>query len=319
MSYTTEEYTVAKLKIRQAMPLDLKIKFSEQRIREWYRHHGGNVYVSFSGGKDSTVLLHLVRELFPDVPAVFVDTGLEYPEIREFVKTVDNVEWLKPEMPFNKVVERYGYPVVSKVQAMTIRKLTTQNLSEAYRNKLMYGDDRGSAGKLSEKWKFLLDAPFKISEQCCDVMKKKPVKAYGKRTGKAQFVGTMAADSRMREQVYVSKGCNSFDGNEPKSAPISFWVEDDIWEYINSKGIDYSKIYDMGEKRTGCMFCGFGCHMEKGSNRFQRMAESHPKQYRYCMENLGMADVLDFIGLPYKPGDRIQKSLFKEFDDEILY
>ena len=70
--------------------------------------------MSFSGGKDSTVLLDLVRRICPDVPAVFVDTGLEYPELREFVKTIPNVIWLKPEMNFRIVIEIYGYPSISK-------------------------------------------------------------------------------------------------------------------------------------------------------------------------------------------------------------
>lgn len=79
------------LKIRQAMPLKDKIAFTQRRINEWVKFFGSDgCYVSFSGGKDSTVLLHLVRELYPDVEAVFVDTGLEYPEIRKFVKTFDN-------------------------------------------------------------------------------------------------------------------------------------------------------------------------------------------------------------------------------------
>ena len=78
------------------------------------------IYVSFSGGKDSTVLLDLVRRAIKDVPAVFIDTGLEYPEIRQFVKTIDNVIILKPEMNFRKVIETYGYPLVSKEVAQKI-------------------------------------------------------------------------------------------------------------------------------------------------------------------------------------------------------
>ena len=87
----------------QSLPLESKVLMTERRIAEWIERFGEDgVYVSFSGGKDSTVLLHMVRRLYPNVPAVFVDTGLEYPEIREFVKTIDNVVWLRPKMNFKK-------------------------------------------------------------------------------------------------------------------------------------------------------------------------------------------------------------------------
>ena len=108
-------HTIDDLRQRQALPLEIKVRMTQQRIREWINEFGvEGVYVSFSGGKDSTVLLHLVRELYPNVPAVFVDTGLEYPEIRDFVKKFDNVTWLKPKMNFKQVINKYGYPFISK-------------------------------------------------------------------------------------------------------------------------------------------------------------------------------------------------------------
>ena len=71
------------LRYFQAMPLDIKISLTQARIREWVREYGTDgVYISFSGGKDSTVLLHIVREMYPEIEAVFVNTGLEYPEIQ---------------------------------------------------------------------------------------------------------------------------------------------------------------------------------------------------------------------------------------------
>lgn len=109
MKYTNED-----LRIMQSWSLERKIQVTQTRIMEWYIKNQGKVYVSFSGGKDSTVLLDLVRRIYPDVPAVFIDTGLEYPELREFVKTIDNVIWLKPSMNFRKVIETFGYPIVSK-------------------------------------------------------------------------------------------------------------------------------------------------------------------------------------------------------------
>lgn len=105
----------------QGLPLKLKIRMTKERIRQWINTYGEDgVYVSFSGGKDSTVLLDLVRQDYPRVKAVFVDTGLEYPEIRQFVKTFDNVEWLKPKMTFKQVIQKYGYPFPSKEVAQTL-------------------------------------------------------------------------------------------------------------------------------------------------------------------------------------------------------
>ena len=99
----------------QSLPLELKVMRTQQRIREWVQYYGvDGVYVSFSGGKDSTVLLDMVRKLYPTVKAVFINTGLEYPENQQFVKDFDNVEILRPAMRFDEVIKTYGYPLISK-------------------------------------------------------------------------------------------------------------------------------------------------------------------------------------------------------------
>ena len=107
---------IKELQYLQAMPLNIKVRMTKQRIREFVDFAGGpdGVYIAFSGGKDSTVLLTLAREMYPDIKACFSDTGLEFPEIREFVRTWDNVDWIKPKMTFKQVIEKYGYPMISK-------------------------------------------------------------------------------------------------------------------------------------------------------------------------------------------------------------
>lgn len=109
-----------RLKELQALPLHRKVGISIARITEWYQHWKGKVYVAFSGGKDSTVLLYLVRHLFPDVPAVFSNTGLEFPELQKFVKTVPNLKILYPKIRFPDVISKYGYPLISKETAEAI-------------------------------------------------------------------------------------------------------------------------------------------------------------------------------------------------------
>ena len=288
---------------KQSLPLDCKIQLSELRIRQWYSHWQGQVYVSFSGGKDSTVLLHLVRSIFPDVPAVFVDTGLEFPEIREFVKTIDNVVWMKPKKTFRCVLEEEGFPVISKRVARYVWDLRRpEENNPNTRNLRLTGLNRKGefcpTMMLSEKWRYLVDAPFLISAKCCDIMKKEPFHRYIKETGRKSFNGTMASDSSDRKKSYQRTGCNAFDGPDPQSKPLSVWLEQDVWDYLKTKSIPYAKVYDMGYTRTGCVFCAFGVHMEKEPNRFQRMKQTHPKLWSYCMDKLGMREVLEHIGVP---------------------
>lgn len=282
------------LDMLKALPLELKIEKSKVRIREWYYKNNGQVYVSFSGGKDSTVLLHLVRSEFPDVVAVFSDTGLEYPEIKEFIKTIPNVEWLKPKMSFLQVIEKYGYPVISKeVSEMIYQVHQYKESNPKLIEKRMNGIGKNKVGKIPEIWKPLLNADFKISNKCCNVLKKAPFAKFERERELKPIVGTMTEESRQRKQSWLKHGCNAFDSKRPISLPISFWSEEDIWEYIKLNNIEYSKIYDMGYKRTGCVYCLYGCQKEKeGEGRFERMKITHPQLYKYVIENMKIGDIL---------------------------
>jgi len=286
------------LKQRQAQPLEVKERLTENRIRAWYEQNDGKVYVSFSGGKDSTVLLHLIRKFYPDVPAVFVDTGLEYPEVKSFVRSVDNVTWLKPKMPFYEVIKKYGYPVISKEVSQKIYQYRTAKSEKTKHTRWHGANNKYKSGKIPEKWKPLtVSNLFKIGDQCCDIMKKRPIHKYERETGLHSFIGVMAKDSALRKQSCLRYGCNMENGKA--SRPMMFWLEADVWGYVKKYNLKYSKIYDMGELNTGCMFCMLGVHLEKGMNRFQRMKLSHPKQYNFCIDSLGCGKVLDAIGVNY--------------------
>lgn len=285
------------------MPYEEKVQRSKELILEWYLQYKARVYVSFSGGKDSTVLLHLARSIkgCGDIVGVFSDTGLEYPEIRGFVKKQDNIIWIKPKLTFKQVLEKYGWPVISKENSQNIYEIRNTK-SECLKAKRM----GNGSGHLPKKWYPMLGASFKISNKCCHVMKKNPIKSFERKAKLYPMVGIMATESSLRYQKYFTGNCNAFSAKHPVSHPIMFWNEQDILRYIVENGLEIASVYGSieqtpdgryyttGADRTGCMFCMYGVHLEGHPNRFERMKETHPKQYEYIMEKLGGRPVLDY-------------------------
>lgn len=104
-----------RLKELQALPLNRKIMITQARIIEFVEKMGGveNVVISYSGGKDSTVLLHIARQIYPDIKCVYSDTGLEYPEVRAMARKA-GADFVRPKLRFDQVITQYGYPLVSK-------------------------------------------------------------------------------------------------------------------------------------------------------------------------------------------------------------
>lgn len=172
------------------------------------------------------------------------------------------------------------------------------------------GEFAGGKPSIFNKKKWLplcRDTQFKISHMCCSVMKKAPIKSYQKKSHLYPFIGTLAEESRLREQAWIKHGCNAFDATYKTSQPMSFWKEQDVLKYlyvegweiasvygnivgVDSEGFEYEPIPGVdfelkctGCSRTGCIFCGFGCHLDRGESRFQRLAKTHPRQYEYCL------------------------------------
>ena len=303
------------LQYYQSLPLEDKIALTKTRIEEFYNKLDGDIYISFSGGKDSTVLLTLARQLYPEIKAVYLDTGLEFPEVKKFIKGFDNVEIIRPSMSFKEVLNTYGWVFPSKDTAMAV--YYARQGSKWAIDRFNGVDKDGNETKFRQrykKWKFLVDAPFKISHKCCIIMKEMPLKKYERRTGLHPLVGIMAEESQRRQASWIKTGCNIFDSDRPISKPMSFWTEQDVLEYIKENNIEIPSVYGQiiekenklittGEQRTGCIFCPIGCHLHE-VNKFKRLKETHPKIYNYVMNKLNLKDFLNFCG------EKIGKELY---------
>lgn len=220
---------------------------------------------------------------------------------------------------FRQVIKEYGYPLISKGVSRAISDV--RNIGNSCYAASCFGIS-GSCSKSQtglfnySKYKYLIESPFKISNKCCDIMKKKPAHQFEKQSGLKSIVATMTCESVLRKNAWLKNGCNAFNAKRQTSQPMSFWTEQDVLKYIKENNLplasvygeikqdDKGNYYTTGVNRTGCVFCCYGCHREKEPNRFQQLKETHPKLYEYCMRDwedggLGLKDVLNYINVKY--------------------
>lgn len=276
--------TQKELRDRQNWKLSQKVQHSMDVISTFVERMGGvdKVYVSFSGGKDSTVLLDIARRLYPDILAVFCMTGNEYPDICRFVRekknSGENIQIIRPKITPREVWEKYGFPLVSKEISRYVHDVRTNPNSKESQLRLSKDTRFG----ISNKWRYLITEPYNIHNVCCAKLKKEPMKQFFKESGLHPIIGVMASESRLRESDYIKNGnCNYFD-KSPKSHPLSIWLEQDILDYIAKFNLPIADIYQKGAKRTGCMGCGFGAQF-RDDTRFRTLLKHYPKFYDMVM------------------------------------
>ena len=320
---------------RTKLPYEAKVELAERRIKQFHEilaEMDRTMYVSNSEGKDSRVISFMTEKLFPGTPNVFCNTGMEFPEMVKMAKE-DGCIIIRPEKKVNgknipisyyDIIQEYGYPIPYKECALRIEKINRGNLSERYRNKLMFGDERGKNYKIPECWKILLKengCPFKVSSQCCVKMKEQPFKKFERENKCSPILGITQDEGMTRKRQYQHKGCIVTDSKgRIQCRPLGAWNEQDVLRYIAENNIKLSPLYGevvqdltgryytTGLSRTGCIFCGFGAYNDEYPSRFQQLEKSHPQLYDYCMREpvidnngkvikrgLGMAKVFDYI------------------------
>jgi 3'-phosphoadenosine 5'-phosphosulfate sulfotransferase (PAPS reductase)/FAD synthetase len=274
--------------------LDYKICLAQNIIIEEYMRTNGNLFLSWSGGKDSTVLMHIAKNLFPDIKIVFSDTTNEMSEIKKYIKQFSNVIIVKPRISFKKVIKLHGFPLVSKEISQKANELKHSN---GKRTKLLryYGDKKGNS-VLPKKWRFLAEQKFDVTNKCCYILKKEPLERWAKANGNPKpLIALMSDESRLRQQLALY-------GNENGKKVYPFlrtgWTEKDIWAYAKKYNIRFAECYYdsvvngvliKALDRSGCEYCNFGVHLDK-NDKFERSRALAPKRYENMMkiENNGV-------------------------------
>jgi len=332
------------LQEKQKWSLERKIFHFLEVLELYYSNLEGKVYIAFSGGKDSTVLVFLADVFckthgLPPIPLVFNNTTNEHKQILEFVKSFgDRVTWLRPKITFAQSLEKNGFPLVSKEQAQRISEAKNTK-SDYLRNLRLDGVERTSkssdkkyvSGKISEKWKYLVYEDIEVTSKCCDILKKQPVAKFEKESGLSPIIGVLAEESNLRKQQYNKNGCIEY-GKRNKCKPLSIFTEEDIWQIIKNHNIKICDVYYdqeidgeivKGEDRTGCAYCAFGVNFEDPENtKFHRLQKREPNRFNSFMDKLGYRKALRlqgvFINDPLVVGDTVITKSGKAIVVEIL-
>jgi 3'-phosphoadenosine 5'-phosphosulfate sulfotransferase (PAPS reductase)/FAD synthetase len=249
-------------------------------IKKYLEIHD-NTALSFSGGKDSTVLLYIIRNMMGlNIPCVFCNTGVEFNSIIDFVKTFKDITWVKPIMSFTQVIKKYGYPVISKEQSQYIYDIRNPNCCEKTKNIRLA--KKGNF-RLSNKWRFLLDTNIKISSYCCYHLKKAPLKKL-----KFKYItGERIVESNLRKQRYHTCILPN------KCVPLRLWSDELIDKFIRKNNINICDIYKY-ERSTGCKFCLYGIHLEKNPDRIDRLKIIEPASYTFA-KKIGLVRVRNIV------------------------
>jgi len=316
------KYTHQELAHWLSLDLDSKIAWSKITIERAIEKMD-NPSVAFSGGKDSTVLVHMLLPYKPNIITIYGNTTIEFPESIRFVRHLRD-EWklnfyeAKPEVTFWEIVEEYGWPLMGKTFGVG---------GVAHKSsRAMFFDDLAERGELTGQ--YAIQSRIPISSACCTFLKERPSIKMQKSLGvDGVFLGIMASESRQRRFNFLQYGELYYPKTQRiwKCHPMAIWTDDDVWEYIRRFNIPYSELYDMGfyrgdkfihHTRNGCMFCGMDIRF--ADNHLSIMRHTHPKAWEMIMVKKGLARVL--VDLKAELGqqyDLFEMSMYNNLEEYI--
>lgn len=264
-----------------------------QKICDTLEKYGmENFFLSFSGGKDSTILHYLLDMAVPNntIPRVYADTGIEYNLIREFVfglqENDERIVVIKPAVPIKQMLENEGYPFKSKQHSETVahwqrnhvkgrwvKRYLGEELSEKDKELgLRYGCPKILRYHFSD-WDDL-----KISDKCCDRLKEDPIHKWQKENGKPYgILGLMREEQGRRDGAQ----CLAFRNNKLKNFQplVAVTKEWENW-FIEQYDIKICDIYKPPYNfyRTGCKGCPFNPKLESALDTLEEFFPAERKQ-----------------------------------------
>lgn len=254
-------------------------------IRKTIEKYGEDkFYISLSGGKDSTVLHHLIDEAIPGnkIPRVFINTGIEYIDIVRFVKDMqrrdDRIRIITVGKNIPQTLEKVGYPFKSKEHSLYVSVYQSIGKESKTVKKYLSKEDRYSCPK-SLRYQFEDEFDIKISNKCCFEFKKNPIHEYEKETGRVAILGIRSGEGGLRS---INKGCVLIkDGKIKKFKPMNTLSDDFIDWYIKERDIKLCVLYydPYNFKRTGCKGCPYNVNLQKDLDTMKNLL---PIEYKQC-------------------------------------
>ena len=283
------------------MMLELAIEDAIFRIRREYERTEGKIYLSFSGGKDSTVLAHLIMmaDLPTPIPFVFGDTGIEMEATKRFVAEFDypNKVTVKPRKPFAQVLKDHGKPSLSKLKSnglKTYQRHLDEPLKTARARQMILGVREKNGQQIPGRNSYRLpnhhmhfihpDTEIKFSSLCCEHLKKYPLDRFEKENDmRGVYTGVRTSEGGVRSLVYNSCVIVKKKRNKEfiSSMPIIDWTDELMSEFIDTYHIQLSDAYTVyGCDRTGCCGCPFSANLERD---LEVLYKYEPKRYKAAM------------------------------------